>query len=290
MKKFHRKYYLLNYVFLAGILILFLNDHFFKWEFSNWVTGKLSDFIGILIFPMFLTYLLPRRKVAVLIFTGLFFIFWKSPYSQSLINNYNDIALIKITRVVDYSDLIALLLLPFSLILIQKIKSYTYLHVYRTILNSSVFLVLSAFVFMATSPPRNYYLTFSEGNLKFFNTTTKLRMTKAEILKKLQQNGIKAYVDTLPRKDEYYFKTYWKDNHGDIKEDYPFYKIDTIIIDHDTIRDFQFSLREISAKKTKVYLNSMNISENIQEEEVKKEIRKYYRKLLKKYIKSSSKD
>lgn len=289
MKKFERKYYLLNYVFLVGILLLFLNDHFFKWEFSNWLTGKLSDFIGILIFPMFLTYLFPRRKVTVLIFTGLFFIFWKSPYSQSLIDLYNKIAWIEITRVVDYSDLIALLLIPFSYILIKKIKHSQYLHINSVKLNSIAVIMLSVLVFMATSPPRRYYYEFSDGNLKFFRTTMKLRMSKTEIISQFKQSGMNAYlVDSTHIVDGYYFKN----NHQDsLKEIYPlYYKVDTIIIDDDTIRDFEFSLEGISDKKTKIYLNGMNLSQDIKEEDVQKELRKYYRKLIKRHIKDISKD
>ena len=277
MKNIDKKYYLLNYIFISGILLLFLNDHYFKWEFSNWLTGKLSDFIGVIIFPMFLTYFFPKRKLSVFVFTGLFFTFWKSPYSQYLIDAYNEIALIKITRVVDFSDLIALLLLPFSYYLIKILESYKSLHLYRTKLHSIIVIICSVFVFMATSPPRSHYFTFSDGNLKFFNTSTKIKMSKTEILDEMKQNNINAYLDTK-------LSSNFNDS---LKGIYPiYYKVDTIIINKDTIIDFQFSLERISDNKTKIYLNGMTIPKNIQETEVKKELRKYYRKLIKRHIKT----
>lgn len=52
------KHLLLNWVFLPCLLVLALNDHFLKYGYPGWLTGKLSDFAGLLIFPLFLAYLL----------------------------------------------------------------------------------------------------------------------------------------------------------------------------------------------------------------------------------------
>ncbi len=45
---------LLHPVAIASIAILILNDHVLKPTFSNWITGKLSDFAGLAFFPLLL--------------------------------------------------------------------------------------------------------------------------------------------------------------------------------------------------------------------------------------------
>lgn len=39
---------------LLAVVIMALNDHFLKWHYPSWWTGKLSDFAGIFFFPLFL--------------------------------------------------------------------------------------------------------------------------------------------------------------------------------------------------------------------------------------------
>ena len=114
-----------NYVFLIGLVILIINDHFLKEAFGNWFTGKLSDFAGLLIFPMFLKYLFDitnRKAVAI---TTLGFLFWKSPFSQTFIDAFNTISAFQIGRVIDYTDFLAFLILPFSFYVLQNIERYT---------------------------------------------------------------------------------------------------------------------------------------------------------------------
>jgi len=38
---------------VAAVLILALNDHYLKYHFNSWWTGKLSDFAGLFFFPLF---------------------------------------------------------------------------------------------------------------------------------------------------------------------------------------------------------------------------------------------
>lgn len=47
-------YLLSPYVWLPT-LILFLNDHYLKWLFPGFFTGKLSDFLGVFVLPIFLS-------------------------------------------------------------------------------------------------------------------------------------------------------------------------------------------------------------------------------------------
>ena len=45
---------LLHPVALLSIAVLIVNDHFLKAAYSNWITGKLSDFAGLVFFPLLL--------------------------------------------------------------------------------------------------------------------------------------------------------------------------------------------------------------------------------------------
>ena|SRR6218665_1521484 len=100
--------------FTAGLLLLLLNDFILKAAFHNDFTGKLSDVAGLFIFPLFWLSFFPKHKRTVFFLTGLLFIYWKSPLSQPVIDGWNALDLFSIQRIVDYSDLLALLILPLS--------------------------------------------------------------------------------------------------------------------------------------------------------------------------------
>lgn len=102
--------------FLAGLCTLLLNDLIFKEQFHNSFTGKLSDFAGLLVFPLFWTAFVPRLKLPIYILSALSFAYWKSEYSQPLIDVWNHLQLFQLSRTVDYGDLIALTVLPLSYI------------------------------------------------------------------------------------------------------------------------------------------------------------------------------
>ncbi len=105
---------LTSFWFLIGLIVLLLNDFIFKEMYGNWVAGKLSDFAGLFIFPLFWTAVFSKYKKPIFFFTALFFVFWKSPYSQCFIDCWNCFMFFKITRVVDFTDLMALLVLPIA--------------------------------------------------------------------------------------------------------------------------------------------------------------------------------
>ncbi len=100
--------------FLIGLLLLLLNDFVFKEQFHNGFTGKLSDFAGLFVFSLFWIAFFPRQKTFVCVSIAGLFVFWKSGYSQFLIEGWNSLPLFGIQRTVDYSDLWALLILPLS--------------------------------------------------------------------------------------------------------------------------------------------------------------------------------
>lgn len=100
--------------FVSGLFLLLLNDFVLKEQFHNGLTGKLSDFAGLFVFPLFWSAFFPRRKALIYVSSAALFVFWKSGYSQFLIEGWNSLPFFGIQRTVDYSDLWALLILPLS--------------------------------------------------------------------------------------------------------------------------------------------------------------------------------
>ncbi len=100
--------------FLVGLTALLLNDFILKQQFHNGLTGKLSDFAGLFIFPLFWAAFFPRRRFFIYVMTAAAFVVWKSTYSQPLIESWNSLPFVFIGRTVDYSDFLALVALPFS--------------------------------------------------------------------------------------------------------------------------------------------------------------------------------
>ena len=149
---------ILNYPFFIGLIILILNDHFFKAAFGNMLTGKLSDFAGLFIFPMFLKYLFSVSTRNSIIMTIVFFIFWKSPFSQFVIDTFNSLGLFSLTRVIDYTDFIAFSILPLSIYVLDNVEKFEIKLQNKTIkkIATNSLLLLSMIVFMATSREDDY--------------------------------------------------------------------------------------------------------------------------------------
>lgn len=97
---------LLHPFFLLNLFLLIANDHWWKQEYGNALTGKISDFAGVFIMAVFLVACCRFKKIYAVIFTALFFAWWKSPLSEPFIDALG------LARIIDYSDLIALAVLP----------------------------------------------------------------------------------------------------------------------------------------------------------------------------------
>jgi hypothetical protein len=158
---------LTSFWFLAGLTVLLLNDFLLKLTFHNWVTGKLSDFAGLFIFSIFWTVLFPRQKQMIFIATALVFAFWKSDLSEPYIKFWNDFSFLPLQRTVDYSDYLALLILPVAY---KFDRQWFNLKLIK--LNPIVPIVLSSFAFMATSyrtetnVDKAYHFNFGKDTLK----------------------------------------------------------------------------------------------------------------------------
>lgn len=163
-------------IFLVSIFLLLLNDFYLKEQFHNFLTGKLSDFVGLFAFSYFFSVLFKKNIKLIYFLTGILFIFWKSSSSQFAIDFLNDIGL-GINRVVDYSDLIALLILPLS-------------YHYRTKNTSGIkkiyflpkeFIIgICSFAFIATTLPKER----GEINLKS-SYETEFEIQKDSLLRKM---------------------------------------------------------------------------------------------------------
>ena len=95
-----------------------LNDHFLKFAYPSWVTGKLSDFLGVFFFPLFLSALVvlmarvqftrSTLSVAMLV-TVLMMVATKlDPAVSKWIETEFSTFVFKIKLTPDFSDLIAL--------------------------------------------------------------------------------------------------------------------------------------------------------------------------------------
>jgi hypothetical protein len=162
----------LSYGFMAALSLLLLNDLVLKQSFHNFLTGKLSDVAGLFIFPLFITAFLPGRKKMIYLFTAVFFIFWKSPASQAIIDGWNSLGAFRIARTPDYYDLFALAVLPFSF----RYKGTQTLPV--KVMRVPAMLI-ALFAFCATSYDRSLEV----------NKTYTLNMPKEELIARINSIG-----------------------------------------------------------------------------------------------------
>ena len=107
---------------LSAIAILIVNDQYLKYAYTSWFTGKLSDFAGLIFFPILLEPLMKSRKWSVIL-TGTGFALVKltsvgnTVYNQ-LYQQFFDLFEVgkMVPLVMDATDCIALLALwiPFK--------------------------------------------------------------------------------------------------------------------------------------------------------------------------------
>lgn len=106
-------YYLSNRVFLLALFTLLFNDFYLKLAYPSFLSGKLSDISGLVVFVFFFTFLFGNRfKLLIFISTALVFCWWKSSWSSGFIIGWNQfLPFYSLERAVDYTDLICLLIL-----------------------------------------------------------------------------------------------------------------------------------------------------------------------------------
>lgn len=160
-------------LFLLGLVVLVLNDHYFKLAYPNWFTGKVSDFVGLFILPIFLTSLSDKSIKLNCLLAAVMFIIWKSPVVEPLITAGKSIDF-PFHRTVDYTDLIALAVLPLSYTYVQTIPLSRVINK-KLAINS--FAVLCFISLASTSLAPNFAGTINK-NYKF-------SASKSELLKEI---------------------------------------------------------------------------------------------------------
>ncbi|MBX3239198.1 MAG: hypothetical protein KF679_04690 [Chitinophagaceae bacterium] len=262
----------LNPYFSIGLFLLIINDSFLKWQFHNAFTGKLSDFAGLFIFPMFLAFLFPRLKTKAVIITALFFVLWKSPFSTGIIKLLNLNPFFHFHREIDYSDYTALLILPFTGYLMRhRLMPVSE----RQPLFSGLLLnisILTAFIaFTATSIGR---YEIPKGTV-LLDKRYSISLPKDTILSRIEQMG-------------YPWEYHEKDSNLHVIRDY--YQVNNFIVTildrRDTIDNVKFRLIERSPKKSELHLINVTLQNpgNIQSWRYLKVLSRRYRQLLKKEL------
>ncbi len=175
--------------FIIAVLILVLNDWYFKQTFHNGLTGKLSDFAGLFAFPFLLSALFPRKATDIYIFTFFFFLAWKSPLTQPIIDTLNLYGL-STYRVIDYSDYWALMVLPLSFWAFNTSKPH---RIKPALLN--VIVLFSAISFVATSRPPGHDVRFDDINKIYsFNFSKRELITKLNKIQMSYVNDMNKYI------------------------------------------------------------------------------------------------
>lgn len=278
MKKANASF-LLHPVFLGSLLILILNDVYWKYEYHNWLTGKLSDFAGMIVLPVFLFAFSPRHKKSILIFSALFFIWWKSPLSEPLILFLNHHFSLPVHRVVDYSDLITLSVLPWV-----NAAEPVQVRLNSPVQSCLTLLVgILAFVTLcSTSVPYREGLiyTYRENEVGFYENFTSPK-TEEQLVQGLRNRGLVVYKDSIrfyrliDGKSLYYrvaspkdSTIFWspvpqsKDSAIYLRrQNAPFYVIPFYVLEGDTLKHIELTIDPIQKKKSTIRISSFQTDE-----------------------------
>ena len=140
----------------AAVAVLLINDRILKYAFPGVITGKLSDFAGLFALAVLAGSLVPSRAGRICAAIGIAFVVWKSPLADPFIAFWNAHSSFQIARVKDWTDLIALIVLPFAArvrIAPRRMRDYAF---------TTVFSAVAIFAFAATSFA-NYRILVPEG-------------------------------------------------------------------------------------------------------------------------------
>ena len=252
-------------LFLTGLAVLLLNDAYWKWAFSNTLTGKLSDFAGLLIFPIFLAALFPKQGKWMPLFAGLFFIYWKSPLSSGLIEGWNAFIPWKTQRVVDYSDWWALAVLPLSQWVIggrAAVGSFqpgSISAVLKGAVLGAAVLAFSATTLLRWQPP--------EGDIYIGKSYT-IKLPQDSILNRMTALGLDWQLDSMVQ--VYGTRRYYQVNQ-------------LALSNQDTLLNAKFYLYPKSEKKTELFLINVSLRHELKVQDWKKLrwLSRYYEGLVK---------
>ena len=275
--KTRQKDILLISILTIGILCLFLNDRLWKYEYGNLLTGKLSDFIGLFTFPLFLAILVPNIKQLISISIGVLFIFWKSPLSSQLIEKWNSYQIFELTRVIDKTDFIALLMIPLvhTLIMnyqITRVRTFLKESIPKVILVPA--LLLTTFIFCSTSVPEPAY---PKGDILIEETYQLKNKTESQILNYFENQNLTINEDSI---------VYLRNNRT---RNHKYYQIEKFIANTerglDTLYKINFRIYENTDQSTVSIIN-LTVQKNwdLQNWETLKWKTKHYKKIIEQQI------
>jgi hypothetical protein len=265
---------LLHPLFITSLLLLLANDHWWKYSYHNWLTGKLSDFTGVFVFAVCFIALLPVKRIVILIITAFLFTWWKSPLATPFIDWVNTSFHITVIRVVDYTDLLALFILPVAHY-VQPVNPS--IHFIWRLLKSLIG-ITTVFAMMATSMRYRYdhFYSVPTGHT-YVGKQFKTRLTEQQFLHKLDSLHITFRRDSAlyyPVVTENFYRkippaadssVQWqpvKDtNLYFMKRENAYYIIPLLMLEKDTIRDVKFRVYELTKKKRGIMIESMIIPE-----------------------------
>jgi len=266
-----RKDLILNSYFVIGLIVLILNDFYLKYEYGNFLTGKLSDFAGLLIFPMFIASIIPKLRKSISLITGIGFIIWKLPLFTPVVDLINQLPFVSMYRVIDYSDYIALLILPLSHYLINyhEFRPIIKIEQIKSFLRFSL-LGVSFFAFCATSFP---FVEMPQGTV-YIGDSYNIKRPKDSIIATIQKLGYNCDSHEMPS------HTY--------DGRFAYYQTDNIVRYYDkqifdTIASIKYFLEEIKPNKTKLTIINVTLSKegHIQDWKTLKRLSKLYSSWLK---------
>ena len=273
-----RKDLIVNLYFIVGLVLLILNDFYLKYEYGNFITGKLSDFAGLLIFPMFVATIIPKLRKSVSIITGIGFVAWKLPLFTPVINVINQMSIIPIHRVVDYSDYMALLVLPLSHYLINYYELKSIIKIEQIKYFSRFALLgIAFFAFCSTSLG---FREMPQGTI-YIGDAYNIKLPKDSVIVAIQRLGYNCDFHKIDMHERdsltYGFITYYQTDN--IVRYYDKQKTSGI----DTIASVKYELEEINPQKTKLTIINVVLSKesNIQNWRTLKYLSKEYSKWLK---------
>lgn len=162
----HQSSIVFSPLFLVCLVLLLINDHFLKQAFPGLITGKLSDFTGLFVVGSLIISFSFKREGFFLVLVGFLFLFWKSAYSQPLIDAWNQLEVWNLNRTVDYWDLLALPMLYAARVYARRCAHI----VPRNVLLIPI-LGLSFIAVMATSYVTECSNHFNEYRAVFVNQT-----------------------------------------------------------------------------------------------------------------------
>lgn len=252
---------LLHPLFLINLIILIVNDGWLKYAWPGFITGKLSDITGIFVFIVFLNTLLPNKKWFTAVFTVLFFTWWKSPLSGSVITCINETLHLPIQRVVDYTDLFALLVIPAA----WRLQPFEYKTILLSRLVKPVAFLFTLHALCATSYYRPGYIT--PANHLWLDKTYKTKLTEDQVLHKLDSMHISYHLDSVEMYPAITTNLYLKVEHGEDSTEWvsaaeiqtprlyykyidePYYKIPSLELEQDTLRNIKFRVQNLGRKR-----------------------------------------